>query len=83
VRTDKRFDYKGGGAPVCPGRHFAKQEIMLTIAMLAAQFDFEFVGWVKMDGTSSDRPPHNDPKYAGTGGVPPDVDMKVRVKRLW
>jgi hypothetical protein len=56
---------------------------MLTIAMLASKFDTEFVEWVKMDGTRSDRPPRNDPNYTGAAGVPPDVDMKFRIKRLW
>ncbi len=56
---------------------------MLTIAMLVSKFDWEFVEWVKMDGTPSDRPPRNDPKYTGAAGVPPDVDMKVRMKRRW
>ncbi|KAK5655986.1 hypothetical protein OQA88_5124 [Cercophora sp. LCS_1] len=76
------FPY-GGGVAVCPGRHFAKQEIMLTTAMLASKFDYDFVGWVNMDGSPSDRPPVNDPKYTGGAGVPPDRDMKVRVKRRW
>lgn len=77
------FPY-GGGVSICPGRHFAKQEIMLTIAMLASKFEYEFVGWVDIaSGSPSDRSPINDPKYAGAAGVPPDRDMKVRVKRLW
>lgn len=77
------FPY-GGGVAICPGRHFAKQEIMLTIAMLASKFEYEFVSWVDIvSGSPSDRPPINDPKYAGAAGVPPDRDMKVRVKRLW
>lgn len=68
---------------MCPGRHFAKQEIMLTIAVLASKFDWEFVEWVKMDGTPSSRPPQNNPHYVGAAGVPPDVDMKVRLRRRW
>jgi len=68
---------------MCPGRHFAKQEIMLTIAMLASRFDVEFVEWTNMDGSASDRPPQNDRRYTGAAGVPPDRDMKVRWKRLW
>lgn len=53
---------------------------MVTIAMLVSKLDFEFVEWVKMDGTRSDGPPRNDPHYTGAAGVPPDVDMKIRVK---
>lgn len=73
----------GGGISICPGRHFAKNEIMLTVAALASKFDWEFVGWVNKDGTEANRAPRNDPRYLGAAGVPPDVDMKVRVKRLW
>jgi hypothetical protein len=56
---------------------------MLTIAMLVTKFEFEFVEWVTVDGKPSDRPPKNDPKYSGAAGVPPDRDMKVRMKRIW
>ncbi|KAK0612182.1 cytochrome P450 [Immersiella caudata] len=77
------FSPYGGGIPMCPGRHFAKQEIMLTVAMLVSKFEFEFVEWVKKDGTRSDRPPKNDSRYEASGGMPPDVDMKVRMKRIW
>ncbi|KAM7183783.1 cholesterol 7-alpha-monooxygenase [Rhypophila sp. PSN 637] len=73
----------GGGIAICPGRNFAKQEIILTIAMLASRFDMEFVRWEKMDGTRSDREARGDPKYAGAAGMPPDRDMRVRWKRLW
>ncbi|KAB2572150.1 ZEB2-regulated ABC transporter 1 [Lasiodiplodia theobromae] len=34
------FPY-GGGARMCPGRHFAKREIMTTLALLATYFDIE------------------------------------------
>jgi len=56
---------------------------MLTVAILASKFDWEFLGWVNKDGTEAKRPPRNDPRYLGAGGVPLDLDMKVRVKRLW
>ena len=68
---------------MCPGRHFAKQEIMLTLAILAGRFDVEFVDWLNVDGSVSDRPPQNDVKYSGAAGVPPDRDMLARWKRLW
>ncbi len=68
---------------MCPGRHFAKQEIMMCIAMMVTRFDMEFEAWVKLDGTPSDRPPLNDDRWAGAAAVPPDRDMKTRCKRLW
>lgn len=68
---------------MCPGRHFAKQEIMMSIAMLVARFEVKFVEWTMLDGTPSDRPAQDDPRFTGTAAVPPDRDMKVELKRLW
>ncbi|KAE8548389.1 hypothetical protein TMatcc_010800 [Talaromyces marneffei ATCC 18224] len=73
----------GGGPPVCPGRHFAKHEILTTIGMLVSKFDIEVVKWVKLDGSPSDRPAQNNQTYCGAGTMPPDREMKIRIKRLW
>jgi len=73
----------GGGIPVCPGRFFAKQEMMLAVALVVARFEVEFVGWINHDGTPSDRPAQNDAHWSGGASVPPDRDMSVRWKRLW
>lgn len=73
----------GGGLSMCPGRFFAKREIILTIAMIVSRFDMEFVEWTKMDGSTSERPPQQDQKYFGAAAVPPDRDMTLRLKRLW
>ncbi|KAK5654464.1 hypothetical protein OQA88_7092 [Cercophora sp. LCS_1] len=75
------FPY-GGGLSMCPGRFFAKQEIMLTIAILAHNFDMEFVEWTNEDGTPSDRPARNNLHWVGAIGMPPDRRMKVRWKRV-
>ncbi|KAL2173171.1 cytochrome P450 [Thermothelomyces heterothallicus CBS 202.75] len=80
-RTGSYFPY-GGGNLICPGRHFAKQEIMLTIALLISRFDIEFLGWTKLDGSPSDRPPRNDPRFSGGGAAPPDRDMKIRIRPI-
>lgn len=56
---------------------------MLTIAILVARFDIEFVEWVNKDGTPSDRPAEDDINYAGAASVPPDREMKVRWTRRW
>ncbi|KAK4201019.1 putative cytochrome P450 E-class, group IV [Triangularia verruculosa] len=81
-RQNDWFPY-GGGVSICPGRHFAKQEIMLTTAIIVARFDLELVEWVNKDGSSSSRPAKNDDKYAGAASVPPDREMKVRFTRRW
>lgn len=76
------FPY-GGGASGCPGRYFAKQEILMALAMMVGRFDVEFVEWTHYDGTKSDREAQNDERYAGAAAMPPDRDLKIRVKRLW
>ncbi|KAK2007308.1 cytochrome P450 [Colletotrichum eremochloae] len=82
AKPSEFFPY-GGGISICPGRFFAKQEILLTIAMIVTRFDLEFVEWTCKDGSKSERPPIDDPHYFGSAAVPPDRDAKVRWKRLW
>jgi len=72
----------GGGAPIFPGRHFAKAEILMTIGLLVSKFDIEFVEWTKLDGSPSDRPAQNDQRYCGAGAMPLDRDMKIQWKRI-
>ncbi len=69
---------------MCPGRHFAKQEIMLAIAMVVAWFDAESVGWTMADQSApSERPAQDDVRYSGAAAMPPDRDMKLRWRRRW
>jgi len=51
------------GFPCAPGRHFEKQEILLTIAMLVSRFEFEFMEWMVLDGETAERPSKNDTEY--------------------
>ncbi|KAM7212118.1 Cytochrome P450, partial [Rhypophila decipiens] len=81
-RNGSYFPYDGGSG-ICPGRHFAKQEILLAVVSIVTRFDIEFVEWARTDGTKSDREARDDPKATGPGTRPPDRDMKVRWKRLW
>ncbi|EMR62436.1 putative cytochrome p450 family protein [Eutypa lata UCREL1] len=81
-RSSTFFPY-GGGLPVCPGRHFAKQEIIITLGLVISKFDLEFVEWTKLDGSPSDRPAQDNEDYAGAEAMPPDRDMKIRWKRVW
>ncbi|KAI1084640.1 putative cytochrome P450 [Whalleya microplaca] len=72
----------GGGANMCPGRQFAKAEILTTIGLVVSQLDIELVGWTNSDGSPSDRAAESDLRYCGAGAMPPDRDMKVRLKRI-
>ncbi|AEO64934.1 uncharacterized protein THITE_2049026 [Thermothielavioides terrestris NRRL 8126] len=72
----------GGGVPMCPGRHFAKNEIFTMVAILVDRFEMEFVRWTNPDGSPSDRPAESDQRFSGIGSLPPDRDMIVRWKRI-
>lgn len=68
----------GGGAAMCAGRHFAKAEVLLTVAMLVTKFEMRFIEWLKLDGSCSDRPAMDDTKYANAVAAPPDREMRVK-----
>lgn len=61
----------GGGQNICPGRHFAKQEILLTLATLFSCFDMELIGPA----------PRIDWKTFGTGVLAPKGSVRFRIKR--
>ncbi|KAH6689456.1 cytochrome P450 [Plectosphaerella plurivora] len=82
AKAGEFFPY-GGGATVCAGRHFAKQEIMLGVAVMVSRFDIEFVEWTMLDGGVSEREARGDVRYVGAAAVPPDRDMRVRWRRQW
>ena len=64
----------GGGSRACPGRHFAKQEILITVAMLLADFDVEILGDESALGIQSGR--------FGLGAQVPVGKIPVRIKRV-
>lgn len=79
--SGKYFPY-GGGAHICPGRVFAKQEILAAAAMVLLSFDFEFVGWVNpFSKDKEERFPRTKKGYVGNGVMAADRDMRVRIKR--
>ena len=57
----------GGGFRACPGRHFAKKEILLTIALMVTMFDIEIAGNVTVEidsranGLGTQRPKNKIP----------------------
>ena len=64
----------GGGSRACPGRHFAKQEILVTVAMLLADFDIEILGDESALEIQSGR--------FGLGAQVPVGRIPVRIKRV-
>ena len=62
----------GGGSHVCPGRQFAKQEMLLTVAVLLSNFDIELTG----------PEAEVDWNYHGTGAMVAKGQQKCRIRRL-
>lgn len=78
----------GGGHYMCPGRTFAKQEVLGAIAVLLLNFDIEFVEFVKRSGQEymsagqwADGFPKLKNGFAGNVVVGLEGDMKVKMKK--
>ena len=61
----------GGGAHICPGRNVAKQEILLTAAMLLGNFEIELTG----------PPPVADWRFFGAGALGVIGKQECRIRR--
>jgi cytochrome P450 len=61
----------GGGAYTCPGRYFAKQEMLLTAALLLGNFDIELLG----------ESPKPDWRFFGTGVLGVNGKQIVSIQR--
>lgn len=82
--TEKQFSLNGlsaawipygGGAFMCPGRHFAKQEIIGCVAVCQAYYDMEIVG--KPDGWM----PKPNVHFCCFGVMPPGEKVPFRIRR--
>jgi cytochrome P450 len=62
----------GGGVSMCPGRHFARNEIKIATALLLAHFEFEL---------GDTTVPPLDVTRAGLGILPPAAPVPVRSVR--
>lgn len=62
----------GGGTKVCPGRHFAKQEMIVASAMLLSAFDIEITGEKRIVP---------DERFFMFGILPPRGDIRARIRR--
>ena len=79
----------GGGYSLCPGRHLAKIEILLVVALLSSKYDFEIVeqpSWKSkvsgVFGSTEDRGPELDMKYFGMGLLPPKNKVLAKIRRV-
>lgn len=64
----------GGGTRMCPGRHFAKREMIVTMAMLLTAFDTELL----VDENSWIQP---DLKYFMFGVMHPEGQIPARIRK--
>ena len=62
----------GGGCNLCPGRHFAKREIMLTAAVMLKAYDIELL---------TDKMPGPDESVFGFGTMTPNAKVPCRIRR--
>lgn len=65
----------GGGNHYCPGRYFAVQEVV--VAMIAVLVSFE----IEIDEQALKRIGKPQPNLANTGGMLPDREFMVRIRR--
>ncbi|KJZ70912.1 hypothetical protein HIM_09705 [Hirsutella minnesotensis 3608] len=63
----------GGGDHICPGRHLAKHQMMLTTALLLSRFEFD------LDDNSTRRV-KPDMKFAPFGALPPTCATPFRIR---
>jgi hypothetical protein len=85
--TGKFFPF-GGGHYMCPGRTFAKQEVLGAVAVLFLNFDIEFVEFVKPRGQGyipagkgADGFPRLKNGYSGNVVVGLEGDMKIKMRK--
>jgi hypothetical protein len=76
----------GGGHYMCPGRVFAKQEVLGSIAVLLLNLDITFTGFVKQTkgiwtAANAEDFPKIKPGFAGNQVVGIEGDMRVHIKR--
>ena len=72
-RTSNWLPY-GAGQRICPGRHFAKLEIISSLAIMLTLFDIEILD-------KAYRIPTNDMEGFGFGTLWPKEKMPIRIRR--
>jgi cytochrome P450 len=75
---NKLFPY-GGGNTMCPGRLFAKQEMIAGAAIVLLAFDIEVLGFVDEKGKPKKDFIGMKQTSPGTGVVHPGGDLRVRM----
>jgi cytochrome P450 len=79
--SNGRFFPFGGGHEICPGRVFAKQSMMIAVAITLLNFEIEPLYFIDGKGTECYHLPSFGKEYAGAGVGRMDGDLKVRLRR--
>lgn len=66
----------GGGDHVCPGRHLAKQQMLMTFALLLSEFEME----ISSESTAAAQV-KPDMRFAPFGSLPPTGHVGFRIRR--
>ena len=75
-----RFFPYGGGTAMCPGRNYAKQEILAAVVLFFAHFEIEPLHFIDQSGKPSERGPEVGKEARGVARV--DRDLLVRLRRI-
>jgi len=70
----------GGGATMCPGRFFARQEILISVAVMVLKYDFEAIEVIDKKGRVVIGELEYDRAGAGFGALHPDGDLRCRIR---
>lgn len=65
----------GGGQRMCPGRHFAKVEMLGTFAMFFSKFELELMSTKSLNDVKPDM------KWYPTGTLPPTNKVPFRIRK--
>lgn len=71
----------GGGKTICPGRSFARQEILGAVATILLTFDLELLGYTDGKGQPTSSFPTFRDSFPGSGVCAASGDTKVRITR--
>ncbi|KAK8053218.1 cytochrome P450 [Apiospora saccharicola] len=65
----------GGGQHLCPGRHFAKVQLIVTFAFLFSRYDTELLDEARQNEAQPDM------RWFPTGALPPDRQVPFRIRK--
>ena len=71
----------GGGKTICPGRVFAKQEVLAAVATVLLNYDIQPISFIDEQGNERDKFPGLAKRFGGNGVMTMDGDMKMKMKK--